>query len=146
MKLPLKLVVLAVVAAGLVGCAKRPPDQPLIPRLLRTATIVLYQKGGTGCVARTAPQRVLLDRLRDDIEWTVVNLCNVDASTLEIVLPGTEAESPLQPGPNDKGPRLPVGGDRMRRSVKPNAAIKVYKYQIFLNGTMIEDPELEIMP
>lgn len=124
---------IVVMTVGATGCTF-PWGAP--PKRLATAAIVLHPTpgGAIPCAARTAPQRIQVRRA-DDVEWTIVNLCNIDASSLVIQFQG---ESPAQQE------RL-AGGDRIRTAIRPNAAAGVHKYRVLLNAVTIEDPELEII-
>lgn len=110
------------------------------------ATIFITAKKSGGCVANTVPGRIQLDK-NDEIEWSVVDICDatdgyskdVDIKNWSVVTGGNCTD----------GTQVPVdsaanGKRHIRRGLKAGCVNRIFKYQIWVETTILADPELEI--
>lgn len=101
----------------------------------------------TPCAAKVVPSRIQV-RKKENIEWTVVDLCNGTAGyTEDVELRWLDVEdkcngnnSPLDPPENPKGKQ-----SIKRRIHKDCPHEKIFRYEIWLKGSRLADPEVEIV-
>jgi len=112
------------------------------------ATIFITAKKSGGCVANTVPGRIQIDK-NDEIEWSVVDICDATdgyAKTVDV-----KNWSAVVGGDCSDGTQIPVdsaanGKRHIRRGLKAGCAGRVFKYEIWVETTILADPELEIAP
>ena len=111
-----------------------------------SATIALVGAAGN-CVARTLPATVVV-RKHDVIQWTVTGGCEgVDVNNVEIQFVGScQASGSKVAGQvpdlfDESGPHK---GRKIRRTIK-HGADACFSYRVLHAGTLLEDPELEII-
>lgn len=103
--------------------------------------------GPDQCVAKTVPGRIQV-RKNEDIEWTIVDLCkgtanytkDVELRWLDVPDKCAGQNSPLDPPGNPKGKQQIKGA--IHASCPLN---KIFKYEIWLDGKRLADPEVEIV-
>ena len=146
------LVAIAAVA-GMIGCGGAPPGGgpvTLGSKKIVAAGLFLTPTGNTAdpCGAKTVPLRIQV-RKNEDIEWTIVDLCNGTANyTKDVELRFTGAtkkcdgkDSPLEPGGGE-----PKGKQNIKRGINSKCdADTIYPYQVWLDSKMLADPDVEIV-
>ncbi len=152
MKNVLKSVVCALVIGGLAGfgaaCSPSPSVAPLASKKLVPATIFLTATGNVSapCNAKVAPGRLQVKK-NEDADWTIIDLCGgTKGYTVDVELRWL-ASNPRC----DDGSRSPLDSDAkgkqgFKRGI--NGRCKgndVFKYEVWFDGVLLADPELEIM-
>lgn len=104
---------------------------------VRYATIFVFPppSKGKAPVVSTSPERLTV-RPGDRVEWTIVNASGL-AGKVSI---GWVKENPL------KGESGSPFERRTRDVVRERAKAGIYKYNVLIDGKVVFDPELEIMP
>jgi hypothetical protein len=139
--------VLCLLAAGtLTGCAARSAGVSASARThIVPATIWVTPYLGS-CVATTVPYRIQVKK-NEHVEWSIVDLCGATQGyTKDFELKWTTTS-----GNCSDGTQNPLVGDskgktHVRRGINPNCDdnSKVFKYSIWVDGTQLGDPELEL--
>lgn len=122
----------------------RDPAKGIVPAgLFLTPTGVV----GAPCAAKVVPFRIQA-RKKESIEWTIVDLCNGTAGyTKDVELRWVDVadkcngnNSPLDP------PENPKGKQGIKRRIHQNCPDeKIFRYEIWLEGSRLADPEVEIV-
>lgn len=151
---PLSLA-MSLVGVGLISaaCSVPPPDQPGGPAARSTKRIIYatiwITSGPTAgtCAATTTPGRIQVKK-QEDVEWSVVDICNATAGyTKDVEL---RQWSALDSTNCSDGTQIPIdtaatGKTNFRRGIKNVCADgKVFKYEIWVDSNKLADPELEI--
>lgn len=144
---PSVLGVLVVISAA---CSSQgPTETPRGSKRIVPATIFLTPTGNVAapCNAKVAPGRLQV-RKNEDADWTIIDLCGgTKGYTVDVELRWSRANptcgglySPLEPTEGD-----PKGKRNIKRGINRSCKVDdVFSYEVWLGGTLLADPELEI--
>ena len=112
------------------------------------ATVFLTPTGvtATPCAAKVAPDRIQVKK-NEDVDWTIIDLCGGTSNyTIDVELrwPDSSKKCGEQNSPLD--PPAASGRRGITRAIDRRCRENdVFRYEVWLGGRLLTDPELEIM-
>lgn len=155
MKNVMQSVACGLLVGGLAGfgaaCSPQPAGTLGSSTKLIPATIFLTATGviATPCAAKVAPGRLQVKK-NEDADWTIIDLCGgTKGYTVDVELKWSSANPSCSDGaksPLDPSGGAPKGKQNIKRGINANCkAADVFSYEVWLDGVLLADPELEIM-
>lgn len=132
---------------GLAACAS--PRVLGASKRIVPATIFLTGANPASCSAKVAPGLIQVKK-NEDVDWTIIDSCGgTKGYAVDVELRwssanptcGDGAKSPLEPSQGE-----PKGKKNIKRGINPKCAANLkFSYEVWLEGKLLVDPELEIV-